>query len=134
MRTHTNKLLCFWESSVNPEEFVKTIREEFINSLVEEYSNSFSEIEASECKDLSMRPLIELWHASDKNTRDILKMFIRLGSQNSLSSLLSSLDNVSGVFSEEFSLTVDNGPNINGDLLDIFWEQEEISGHVNVKT
>ena len=119
---------------MNPEEFVKTIREEFINSLVEEYSNSFSEIEASECKDLSMRPLIELWHASDKNTRDILKMFIRLGTQNSLSSLLSSLDNVSGVFSEEFSLTVDNGPNINGDLLDIFWEQEEISGHVNVKT
>lgn len=81
-----------------------------------------------------MKPLLEIWHASDSDTKDILKMFIRLGAQNSISSMLSLLDNVSGTFDEDFNLQVEGGNSINGDLLDIFWEQEEISGNVNVKT
>ena len=119
---------------MSPDEFIRTVREEFINSLTDEYADSFNQTQSDKCKDLSVKPMIELWHKSDKETKDILKMFIRLGAQNSISSVLSSLDNISGTFSEEFTLLINEKESINGDLLDTFWEQEEIDGFVNVKT
>ena len=123
---------------MKPENFVRVIRTEIIDDLVENYANIFSNTKIEKCSDISMKKIIEFWQGSDDSTKEILKSLIRLGSQNSVANLLGVIDNVSfiGDFTESYQLVVNNENNemiISGDLLDIFWEQEENEGNVNIK-
>lgn len=118
-----------------PEEFVSTLRKECIENLVAEYTRIFERHTAASMSDPGMRKLAEHWQAVDGSSRRILVEFIRLGSQNTLASVLSALDNVSADFPGRFSLThqVQKGDEmrLNDNLLDIFWDQEEEAGKVN---
>jgi hypothetical protein len=124
---------------VNPNKFISTVRDECINDLVSGYQDMFSETDIKECSDSSMKPLIQYWKQADNQTRKLLSDFIRLGAQNgvlSLISIISSGGHFDGEFNEfELSSINENSKTEFGeDLLDVFWEQEEISGNVNTKT
>jgi hypothetical protein len=124
---------------VNPEKFISSVRDECINELVSDYSKEFSKVDIAKCSDKSIKPLLEYWKQADDETRKVLSEFIRLGAQNGVSSILSIISSgghFDGEF-KEFELSSINGNSrteFSEDLLDVFWEQEEMSGNVNVKT
>lgn len=123
---------------MKPENFVRVIRTEIVDDLVDNYAKNFSNTELENCSDISMKKIIEFWQDSNDSTKEILKSLIRLGSQNSVANLLGVIDNVSfiGEFTESYKLVVNSENNemiISGDLLDIFWEQEESEEKVNIK-
>jgi hypothetical protein len=135
-----NEALCFsGEYYMDPHQFISTVRQECINDLVDVYQNMFSEVKIEECTDTSTLPLLKFWKEADDETRKLLSEFIRLGAQNGVSSLLSIISSggdFDGEF-EEFELTSVNGDSkaeFGEDLLDVFWEQEEVAGNVNTKT
>ena len=118
---------------MKPEKFVRAIRSELIDDLVNQYADLFTSNDLNDFKDKEMHSLARLWKMADSDTRDLLKLFIRLGSQNSISSFLGILDNVSKlkIPHQDLQLNEIDGTILNGDLLDIFWEQEEEAGNVN---
>ncbi|AIY66583.1 hypothetical protein [Pseudoalteromonas piratica] len=124
---------------MNPEKFISGVRGDCINELVSDYGKEFSKIDIEKCSDKSIKPLLEYWQQADDETRKVLSEFIRLGAQNGVSSLLSIISS-GGHFNGEFkefelsSISGNSKTEFSEDLLDIFWEQEEISGNVNVKT
>jgi hypothetical protein len=117
------------------EDFVAALRAQHVDALVDHYVRAFSASPARKVTDAGMRELREFWASSDDATRAVLAKFIRLGSQNTLSSVLAVLDNTSSQFAEKFLLTAkspDGGTaQLSEDLLDTFWAQEEAAGHVN---
>ncbi|MBA6392440.1 hypothetical protein H4J38_16880 [Colwellia sp. BRX10-3] len=124
---------------MNPNKFISTVRDECINDLVSGYEETFSKTDIKECSDSSMKPLIQYWKQADNPTRKVLSDFIRLGAQNGVSSLISIISS-GGHFDGEFkefelsSIDENSKAEFGEDLLDVFWEQEEISGNVNTKT
>ena len=117
------------------EDFVSALRAEHIDVLVSYYARTFSERPVEEMRDLGMRELADFWKSVDEPSRAVLAKFIRLGSQNTMASVLAVLDNTSSQFVEQFSL-VARAPDgkataLSQDLLDTFWAQEGTEGHVN---
>jgi len=118
---------------MKPDDFVAAIRKEMIDDLVEEYASMFTSHDLSEFTDKEIISLGQHWKASDPAQHRILKLFIRLGAQNAIASLLSILDDSSrfDIADKDLMLAERDGSNLSGDLLDIFWNQEEEAGHVN---
>jgi len=112
---------------MNATEFVKKIQTENIEELISTYEDMLSSTELSEFTDLSLKPLAEFWQSADSDTRNILKKFIHLGAQNCAAGIL-------GLIDTEFQLQNETGTSIEGDLLDAFWELEELSSNVNKTT
>mgnify|MGYP000585216759 CR=1 FL=1 len=119
------------------ESFVREIRKEYIDDLTEGYANVLDTTDISKYSDKKMLALASLWLSSSNEAREVLKQFIRLGAQNSIASLFGLIDNVSSIegFDGDLSLVGEysNGikQELGGDLLDTFWEQEELDGEVN---
>ncbi|MEZ9820521.1 hypothetical protein AB4238_07840 [Shewanella sp. 10N.286.45.A1] len=124
---------------MNPDKFISGVRDECINELVSDYAKEFSKVDIEKCSDNSIKPLLQYWKEADNETRKVLSEFIRLGAQNGVSSLLSIISS-GGHFNSEFkefelsSINGDSKTEFSEDLLDVFWEQEELSGNVNAKT
>lgn len=120
---------------MNAEQFVAAMRREHIDQLISSYAQMFTDTSLESVTDQGMREIFEYWKAADETTRDMLIKLMRLASQNTLASVFSVLDNVSSQFSEDFTLLAKSSAGeesrMNGDLLDIFWAQEEEAGHVN---
>lgn len=117
------------------DEFVAALRSEAVDGLMEMYAQMFSNTPIENVTDAGFQELIAFWLFVDEPTRGILKKFIRLGSQNTLSSVLAVLDNTSSQFAEAFSLTAKSSDgritDLSKDLLDEFWSQEETAGNAN---
>jgi hypothetical protein len=120
------------------EEFVAALRARHIDRLLDVSSRAFAERPLSGMRDAGFRELARYWKSVDEPTQRLLAEFIRLGSQNTMASLLAALDNTSSEFAEKFRLvaTAPNGDTteLSSGLLDTFWEQEEAEGHVNRAT
>jgi hypothetical protein len=112
---------------MNPEEFVKYVRTEHVERLVDEYEEIFLKTPLEEYSDPSMKIIAQLWQTSETEIQTALRNVLKLGAQNSIASFLGQLDNVSLPLGQEKELILreDNGEILSGDLLDIFWEQEE---------
>ncbi len=118
---------------MNPEDLIKLIRTEMIENLSNDYASMFSADESNKFTDSEMKSMHELWQSCNEESRVLLTKFIRLGAQNGISSLLGHIDNISSTCDQEIQLqlTDQDGNVLSGDLLDIFWGQEEDSGNVN---
>lgn len=114
---------------MSPDQFVSYLRAEHLDGLVEGYCRMFDETPLESFTDGSMRELARFWKSGDDATRGLLAKFIRLGSQNTMASVLSVLDNTASAHQGHFSLTIESRAGevsvLSEDLLEWFWQQEE---------
>lgn len=107
---------------------------EFVNNIIEEtvkgkslyYMNSLKSLKKEEISDPYWGKMKNLYDSLNISQKDELEVFIKLAIVNAVGDIFSKLDNVSSFANQDgvFEL-ISNGKIINGDLLDIFWEQIE---------
>ncbi|MGY0219140.1 hypothetical protein ACWJJH_17445 [Endozoicomonadaceae bacterium StTr2] len=106
--------------------FVKSVRDQHLTQVLRIYEEMLSDSDADNSSDADMKLLITAWQVAGIETKRIFKKFMHLGAQNSIASFLAHIDT-------ELFLKDEDGELISGDLLDLFWEQEEESNGVNLR-
>lgn len=122
-------------NTLTVQDFVAALRERHVDGLVDGYAEILESQSPEGMKDADFRALARYWQSCDAPARALLRRLMRLASQNTLASVLAVLDNTDSDFDTHFSLVATSpageSATLNVDLLETFWEQEEVAGQVN---